>query len=652
MPLPTPALDDRTFQDIVDEAKRMIPRFCPEWTNHNVSDPGVALIELFAWMSEMVLYRVNQVPERLYTHFLNMVGIQPFPPAVASTDLTFWLTAVLDQPVVVPAGTEVMTVAGAATAVRTEPVVFSTADDLVIATPVLETAKVTTATSGQVEDVWDDLRFGTQGAKVFASDPMTPGDTFCLGFEGSLAGMVLRIAVKAEAEGIGVDPRNPPIAWEVWNGEGWLATEVYDDSTGGLNRAGEIVLMVPVQHQPMSIGNHTAYWLRARLLPTAAGRPTYQASPRVQGLEVAALGGTVHAEHAEIAGHEQIGRSDASPGQSFRTSRSPVLPRRAGETVRVVQGESSEEWTEVEDFSASGPRDKHFVWDGGSGEVLFGPRVRYPDGTVRQHGEIPGDGAYVEVTGYRHGGGARGNVGSRTLTLLRTTLPFVSGVVNLQAASGGVDAESVAEAKVRGPLALRTGQRAVTAGDYERLTLESSPQVARARCRSARRSNGTAQLLVVPQVRGDVGLHTIDDYAISESLMRTISDYLDQHRVVGTAVEVTTPYYQGVSVVALLHGSAGRPPGVVRQRAADVLNRFINPLTGGSDGAGWPFDADLNVATITQLLEAVEGVDRVEEALLFEYDLRSGERLGAAKDVVRLDRQSLFLSAAHQVVVR
>ena len=89
MPLPTPGLDDRTFQDIVDEAKRLIPQYCPEWTNHNVSDPGVALIELFAWMSEMVLYRVNQVPDRLYTHFLNLVGIEPFPPSVDRTDLTF-----------------------------------------------------------------------------------------------------------------------------------------------------------------------------------------------------------------------------------------------------------------------------------------------------------------------------------------------------------------------------------------------------------------------------------------------------------------------------------------------------------------------------------------------------------------------------------
>ena len=78
----------------------------------------------------------------------------------------------------------------------------------------------------------------------------------------------------------------------------------------------------------------------------------------------------------------------------------------------------------------------------------------------------------------------------------------------------------------------------------------------------------------------------------------------------------------------------------------------IGVIRPGPDGQGWPFDADLNSAVLTQLLESVEGVERVEEALLFEYDLRSGQRLGAAKDLIRLDRHSLFLSAAHQVVVR
>ena len=52
----------------------LIPRFCPEWTDHNVSDPGIALIELFAWMTESMLYRLNQVPEKTHITFLDMVG--------------------------------------------------------------------------------------------------------------------------------------------------------------------------------------------------------------------------------------------------------------------------------------------------------------------------------------------------------------------------------------------------------------------------------------------------------------------------------------------------------------------------------------------------------------------------------------------------
>ena len=127
MALPAPNLDDRTFQDIVDEAKRLIPRYTPEWTNHNLSDPGVALIELFAWMSEMVLYRVNQVPDRLYVHFLNLVGIDPFPPSVARADVTFWLSAAQDAVVTVPEGTQITT---ARDTMAERAIVFTTVDRL------------------------------------------------------------------------------------------------------------------------------------------------------------------------------------------------------------------------------------------------------------------------------------------------------------------------------------------------------------------------------------------------------------------------------------------------------------------------------------------------------------------------------------------
>jgi hypothetical protein len=156
---------------------------------------------------------------------------------------------------------------------------------------------------------------------------------------------------------------------------------------------------------------------------------------------------------------------------------------------------------------------------------------------------------------------------------------------------------------------------------------------------------------VVPNVRRLAETQELDDFALSEQLLGRIRQHLDERRLVGTAVEVGTPYYQGVSVAALIQSLPGRPTTLVRQRALDVLYRYINPLVGG-DGDGWPFDSDINAAPIAQMLEAIEGVERVEEVLLFEYDLRTGQRHGGAKELIRLDRQSLFLSAKHQVVVR
>jgi len=320
--------------------------------------------------------------------------------------------------------------------------------------------------------------------------------------------------------------------------------------------------------------------------------------------------------------------------------------------VRVTDSDGSVEWTEVADFSRSGPNDNHFVLDSSSGVIRFGPRIRYPDGSVRHHGRTPRDGAEIAVTGYRHGGGAAGNVGARTLTLMRAAVPYVAGVVNLRGASGGVDAETVQEAKVRGPLTLRTGERAVTAGDFERLSLESSIEVARARCLPSTRPGGPIRLLIVPAVRSDPALHTLDDFALAAPLRRRVADHLEAHRLVGTSVEIETPFYQGVSVAALVHTPAGRPAALVRQRAIEQLTNYIHPLTGGADSAGWLFDADLNAAAIAQLLESVEGIDRVDEVQLFEYDLRTKRRIGTGRDVVRLDTHSLFLSGPHRVVVR
>ena len=126
MALPVPNLDDRRFQDLVDDAKRLVQQRCPEWTDHNVSDPGVTLIELFAWMTDQLVYRLNRVPDRNYVKFLELIGVSLFPPTAARSPVTFWLSGPQPDVVTIPAGTQVATI-------RTdtdEAIMFATIEDL------------------------------------------------------------------------------------------------------------------------------------------------------------------------------------------------------------------------------------------------------------------------------------------------------------------------------------------------------------------------------------------------------------------------------------------------------------------------------------------------------------------------------------------
>ena len=86
MPLPTPALDNRRYQQLVDELLARAPVHTPEWTNFNASDPGVTLVQLFAFLTESLLYRANQIPERNRAKFLKLLGV-PLSPAVAARGL-------------------------------------------------------------------------------------------------------------------------------------------------------------------------------------------------------------------------------------------------------------------------------------------------------------------------------------------------------------------------------------------------------------------------------------------------------------------------------------------------------------------------------------------------------------------------------------
>src|SRR5438105_2593263 len=198
MPLPEPILDDLRFQqDLVDEARRRIVRYCPEWTDYNVSDPGVTLIELFAWMTEMITYRLNQVPEKNYIRFLNLLGLQLMPASSARTELTFFLSTLLpiraddESGATVPQGTQVAT-----RRTENEPeVVFTTDERLDIVPPLMSQLRR--------EEDFNKNYFPRMGLEIFYAFNQAkpqPGDTFYLGFDEArnIKGHILQLQFETE----------------------------------------------------------------------------------------------------------------------------------------------------------------------------------------------------------------------------------------------------------------------------------------------------------------------------------------------------------------------------------------------------------------------------------------------------------------------
>src|SRR6202044_2908588 len=106
--------------------------YVPEWTNFNETDPGIALTELFAWMSELIIYRLNQVPDLNYIKFLQLIGIELEAAQPARAQLTFSLSRPDLSYAIVPQGTQV-----AAAGSGNQPIVFETDTALIAIGPAL-----------------------------------------------------------------------------------------------------------------------------------------------------------------------------------------------------------------------------------------------------------------------------------------------------------------------------------------------------------------------------------------------------------------------------------------------------------------------------------------------------------------------------------
>ena len=257
--IPPPKLDDRTFHDIVEEAISMIPRYAPEWTNHNPSDPGITLIELAAWMTDLLIYRLNQVPDKNYVAFLNLLGIKLRPPRAARALIRFALVEGAQKKQRVPRGTQIST----PQATEEHTVTFETARDAVISQ-----AKPDRCFSYFDESYSENSRYidpvpgsADQPFEVFAgaqridrflylSDPR---------FANTGDAALLRVFLGTPERGSRDLARL--LEWEYWEGTRWKDLQ---PATIDVDR-GEIAFLGPLRFEPTTVNHIEGLWLRGRL---------------------------------------------------------------------------------------------------------------------------------------------------------------------------------------------------------------------------------------------------------------------------------------------------------------------------------------------------------------------------------------------------
>jgi predicted phage baseplate assembly protein len=660
MPLQAPNLDNRRFADIVAEARALIPRYAPEWTDHNDSDPGITLVQLFAWMTEMLIYRLNLVPDLNYIKFLQLLGIELKPAQPARAELTFALARDDLEFVIVPRGTQV----AAAESGGAQPLVFET-----------ETALIALGAKLQALQSFDGFSYATETTKndaggqwfypfgVYARE----GSALLLGFDSPLAFTKQQVNLtvylfteerQATAKHCDLDLSQMPIpatlVWEYWDSRQWQPISVDKDETRAFTRSGHIYFRGPGEKvKKARLGEVTAplYWIRCRL-----ARSTYEMAPRLDML----LTNTIGATQALTMRDEVLGGSDGRPNQSLRLANAPVVVRERPEEVmgadgrkvqvtslrlEVDEGQGFQVWQETEDFYASTADDPHYVLNRTTGEIRFG------DG---QHGRIPlanlaAANANIVAREYRYGGGKRGNVGAETIQDIQTFVEAIASVTNQRPAYGGSDEETVAEAKRRAPRELKSKERAVTAEDFEFLTV-ATPGV---RVRRAKALPLVHPKFPEAQIPGVITVIIVPDSEASnpmpsEATLSIVCAHLNRHRLLTSEVYVVPPTYHQVKIDADIVVRPEADLAEVKQTLEERLTTYFHPLRGGELGTGWEFGRDIFYSDVYRVVLQTPGVDRIANNQLVIW--LDQERHDFCRDVP-IEDGALLYSTGHDIQV-
>ena len=462
----------------------------------------------------------------------------------------------------------------------------------------------------------------------------------------------------------------PALVWEYWSGLDWTRTPA-NDETGYLRRPGIVNVLAQADDAALARFDAPYHWLRARLKEDGPpGEPVFT------DVNVNA----VWASERHTLNDLPLGTSNGTPNQLFSLTQTPVL---AGERIEVrelggaragvewrilamelwdgdstvlarleqlLAVESSDTtvslgplrltrnrhkqvteawvlWQRREQLFLSEPGDRHYALDASSGRVEFG------DGDA---GRVPPAGAAILVREVSIGGGSRGNVPAGAIKQLLGVVPGIQDVFNPRAAEGGADGEPASAVLDRGPKTVRHRGRALAPSDYEALAIEASPSVKLARAIAGRSPAGVVlagwvTLIVIPR---SIDVQPYPSFGLREQIRKYVearapADLASLHRI-----HVTGPTYLPIGVTASITPSDPSQAGAVEQGVRDALERFLNPVTGGRDGAGWDLGRDVFISDIAAELERAAGVDFIESLELVIDGVPQGTSVRVADDEI------------------
>ncbi|MCP6760387.1 MAG: baseplate J/gp47 family protein [Fischerella sp. CENA71] len=454
-----------------------------------------------------------------------------------------------------------------------------------------------------------------------------------------------------------IRPKQPELVWEYSSPLGWLPLGVGDE-TQAFSQQGLIQFIAPADFSKEETFGKELYWLRVRW---QAGN--FRIKPRLRRL----LTNTIWAVQAISLREEVLGSSNYDPNQVFVASNTPILMGQQLEVqegqiplqlesdrVKVIQDDLGEIeavwvlWQEVADFYGSGASDRHYTLDRQTGEIRFGNG---------QAGMIPPRGQNnIRLSFYRTGGGKQGNVTSQTISELKTTVPYIDRVINLEAAAGGAQQETLDSLKQRVPKQLRHRDRAVTIEDIADLAYEASTDVARVKVvppdllttnfsplnenfwldptkadvsfedtlsqklqaitndseranfekmmREINRRAGQVQVIILP--------HSSDRQPTpSLALLEQVETYIRSRCQATVDLIVTAPKWQELSVSATITPVSLENADLVRSAVKQSLEAFLHPLTGGR-GEGWQFGRYPQKSDFYAIIQSISGVDHVD----------------------------------------